>query len=130
MAQSYAVLFLARMVSGFAAGNVSVAQAYIADITSHAERSRGMGLIGAAFGLGFIVGPAMGGVAGHYGGPPAAGLAAAALCGLNLITAFFLLKESLHDTHRTSRPLFDFEHMVSKIEEIYRRLISQHAAAP
>ena len=117
VAQSYAVLLLARMVSGFAAGNVSVAQAYIADITCHTERSRGMGLIGAAFGLGFIVGPAMGGSAGHYGGPSGAGLAAAALCFLNLFSALILLKESLHEEHRTIRPLFNIEHMVMGLRD-------------
>ena len=117
VAESYALLLLARMVSGFAAGNVSVAQAYIADITSHTERSRGMGLIGAAFGLGFIVGPAMGGIAGHYGGPSGAGLAAAALCVLNLISALIFLKESLHAEHRTIRPLFNIEHMVMGLRD-------------
>jgi MFS family permease len=106
-AQSYAVLFAARMVAGFAAGNISVAQAYIADITSPTERSRGMGLIGAAFGLGFIVGPALGGVASHFGGPSAAGFAAAGLCVLNFLSAFVLLRESLHEEHREHRPLLD-----------------------
>ena len=117
VAGSYALLFLARMVSGFAAGNISVAQAYIADITSPTERSRGMGLVGAAFGLGFIVGPAMGGVAGHYGGPSGAGLAAAALCFLNLFSALIFLKESLHAEHRTKRPLFDTEHIVMGLRD-------------
>jgi len=117
VAESYALLFLARMVSGFAAGNISVAQAYIADITSPTERSRGMGLVGAAFGLGFIVGPAMGGVAGHYGGPSGAGLAAAALCFLNLFSALIFLKESLHAENRTSRPLFNIEHIVKGLRD-------------
>jgi DHA1 family tetracycline resistance protein-like MFS transporter len=117
VAESYALLLLARMVSGFAAGNVSVAQAYIADITSPTERSRGMGLVGAAFGLGFIVGPAMGGIAGHYGGPSGAGLAAAALCLLNLFSALIFLKESLHAEHRTIRPLFNIEHMVMGLRD-------------
>src|SRR5574341_425780 len=58
-AGSYWTLFAARVVSGFASGNISVAQAYMADITSAAERSRAMGLIGAAFGMGFIIGPAL-----------------------------------------------------------------------
>ncbi|UCG89205.1 MAG: MFS transporter [Gemmatimonadota bacterium] len=116
-AQSYAVLFLARMVSGFAAGNISVAQAYMADITAPSERSRGMGLIGAAFGLGFIVGPALGGVAGHYGGPAGAGLAAAGLCLLNFFSAFLLLKESLHQEHRAKRALLDIEHIVQGLRD-------------
>jgi len=65
-AHSYALLFLARVVSGFAGGNISAAQAYVADITTRSERSRGMGVIGAAFGLGFIIGPAVGGLSAHY----------------------------------------------------------------
>src|SRR3989454_11528854 len=60
-AGSYWVLFLSRVISGFAGGNISAAQAYIADITSPAERSRGMGMVGAAFGIGFSLGPAIGG---------------------------------------------------------------------
>lgn len=111
VAGSYPVLFLARTISGFSAGNISVAQAYIADITSAADRSRGMGLIGAAFGLGFIVGPALGGVAGHYGGPAAVGLTAAALCVVNLVSAYAILPESLKEEHRVARRLFDVEHL-------------------
>ena len=68
-APSYAVLFVARVISGFASGNISAAQAYVADITPPAERARGMGLIGAAFGIGFVLGPLIGGLAGHYLGP-------------------------------------------------------------
>src|SRR5256885_13976502 len=65
-AGSYWLLFLSRVISGVAGGNISVAQAYMADITTPAERSRGMGIVGAAFGIGFSVGPAGGGAAGHY----------------------------------------------------------------
>src|SRR5437762_9329841 len=70
-AGSYWVLFISRVVSGFAGGNISAAQAYVADITTPAERSRGMGMIGAAFGIGFSLGPAIGGVAAQLGGPAA-----------------------------------------------------------
>src|SRR5881628_611125 len=66
-AGSYWVLFLSRVISGFAGGNISAAQAYIADITTPAERSRGMGIVGAAFGIGFSLGPAIGGFAAHFG---------------------------------------------------------------
>jgi MFS transporter, DHA1 family, tetracycline resistance protein len=111
-AGSYAWLLAARALAGFAGGNISVAQAYIADVTSPAERARGMGLVGAAFGLGFVVGPAIGGVAGHYGGPLAAGLVAAGLCVVNFVSAYFLLPESLAVEHRASRPLVDAEHLV------------------
>ncbi|MEO6054290.1 MAG: MFS transporter, partial [Chthoniobacterales bacterium] len=67
-ASTLAFLFAGRIVDGISGGNIGVAQAYIADITEPAERSKAMGLIGAAFGLGFIFGPALGGwVASHYG---------------------------------------------------------------
>ncbi|QHG19409.1 MFS transporter [Nostoc sp. ATCC 53789] len=61
-ANSLWMLFLARSLAGIMAGNISTAQAYIADITTPANRARGMGIIGAAFGLGFILGPAIGGL--------------------------------------------------------------------
>ncbi|HET7038424.1 MAG TPA: MFS transporter, partial [Gemmatimonadales bacterium] len=112
LAGSYGWLLVARALAGFAGGNISVAQAYIADVTSPAERARGMGLVGAAFGLGFVVGPAIGGVAGHYGGPLAAGLVAAGLCVVNFVSAYLLLPESLAVEHRASRPLVDAEHLV------------------
>ena len=60
LAHSYWMLLAARVVSGFAGGNIAAAQAYMADITTPAERSRGMGLVGAAFGIGFVVGPIIG----------------------------------------------------------------------
>lgn len=114
-AGSYAMLFLGRIISGFSAGNLSVAQAYIADVTTPKERSRGMGLVGAAFGLGYIVGPALGGLAGHYGGPKAVGLTAAGLGAVNLVSAYFILQESLRPEHRVARPLFALGHLVHGI---------------
>jgi len=110
-AHSYAVLFVARVVSGFAGGNISAAQAYMADITTPAERSRGMGIIGAAFGLGFIIGPAVGGLSAHYLGPSAPGLVAAGLSLINFVSAYFVLPESLKAEHRTERELWDFSHI-------------------
>ena len=62
MAHSVAMLFLARIVDGLSGGNISTARAYVADITAPADRARAYGLIGAAFGLGFIFGPALSGV--------------------------------------------------------------------
>lgn len=61
-AQSLPILFLSRILDGLTGGNISVAQAYITDITDEDNRSKGLGLLGAAFGLGFIIGPALGGI--------------------------------------------------------------------
>lgn len=102
------VLFAARALAGVCAGNIAAAQAYIADITKPEERARGMGLIGAAFGLGFIIGPALGGLL--AGNDPAAadvetpawvaaGLSFLALCGVIL-----LLPESLPADRRGRAP--------------------------
>jgi MFS transporter, DHA1 family, tetracycline resistance protein len=110
-AHSYPVLFAARVVSGFAGGNISAAQAYVADMTPPAERSRGMGILGAAFGLGFIIGPAVGGLSAHYLGPSAPGLVAAGLSLVNFVSAYFILPESLREEHRTVRALWDFSHI-------------------
>jgi DHA1 family tetracycline resistance protein-like MFS transporter len=98
LAPNLLVLFLARLWSGMATANIAVAQAYIADVTTPERRARGMGLIGMAFGLGFIFGPFIGGELGRFslaGRPGAvAAFAAAALSALNLVLAFFFLPES------------------------------------
>ncbi len=116
-AHSYALLFVARVVSGFAGGNISAAQAYIADITSPAERSRGMGVIGAAFGLGFIVGPAVGGLSAHYLGHTAPGLVAAGLSLVNFVSAYAILPESLRPEHRTTRSTWDLSHIGAAVRD-------------
>jgi DHA1 family tetracycline resistance protein-like MFS transporter len=93
------MLFAARALAGVCAGNISAAQAYIADVTPPEKRARGMGLIGAAFGLGFIVGPALGGVVAGNNLATAdmrtPGLIAAALSLTALLGVLFVLKESL-----------------------------------
>src|SRR3989449_2253484 len=109
-AGSYWVLFLSRVVSGFAGGNISAAQAYMADITPPAERSRGMGVVGAAFGIGFSLGPAIGGFAAHFG-TAAPGLVAVGLSLANFVSAYFILPESLKNELRVKRPLFDLAHI-------------------
>src|SRR5690349_14168417 len=108
-APSYALLFVARVISGFASGNISAAQAYVADITPPAERARGMGPIGAAFGFG--LGPMLGGLADHYLGHFAPGLIAAGLSLANFASASVILRELLAAEHRRERPLFDLGHM-------------------
>ena len=62
LSSNFTVMLLARMLDGASGGNILVAQAYVADITTPENRSRGLGLIGMAFGLGFVIGPAMGGI--------------------------------------------------------------------
>src|SRR5213594_709509 len=114
-AGSYWVLFLSRVVSGFAGGNISAAQAYMADITTPAERSRGMGVVGAAFGVGFSLGPAIGGFAAHFG-TAAPGLVAVALSLANFVSAYFILPESLKPELRVKRRLFDLAHIGEAID--------------
>lgn len=95
-ARSYTVLLLARSLAGVAAANYSIAQAYVADVTPPKERSRAMGMVvGAAFGLGFILGPALGGFIAHLFGDRAVPLTSAALGGFNLLLAALWLRESL-----------------------------------
>jgi MFS family permease len=89
------VLFLSRAFAGLCGGNITVAQAYIADITRPEERSKGMGLIGMAFGLGFIFGPAVGGLALMWFGLTGPGWFAAAFCAANFVLAWIILSESL-----------------------------------
>ena len=103
-AQELTYLFIARGLAGFFAANISAAQAYIADITPKDKRSMSMGLIGAAFGLGFIMGPAIAGLTGPIGeslgdqppfGIQFSAVVAAGLNALNLILAFFMLPETI-----------------------------------
>jgi len=100
-ANSLVLLFAARVLAGMAAGNLSVAQAYIADRTRPEERAKGMGLIGAAFGVGFAVGPVIGGTLVGYG-LFAPALAAAALAATNLGLAVAFLPESLTPERRVA----------------------------
>ena len=88
------VIFVSRLFAGICGANITVAQAYIADITPPEKRSAKMGLIGMAFGLGFIFGPVLGGLSSHYFGAKGPGWTAASLCALNFIWAFVWLGES------------------------------------
>ena len=91
---SLAMLFVSRIVAGFGNANLAVAQAYISDVTPEEYRSQGMGMIGAAFGLGFVLGPAIAGVASHFGVHPSAlGFIAAAFSFADLIFTAFGLPE-------------------------------------
>ena len=103
------VLFVARALAGFFGGNISTAMAYVADVTASKDRSKGMGLIGAAFGLGFILGPFIGGISGYLGlelgeqpplGESFPALVAAFICFSNFVLAYFVLAESLRPSQR------------------------------
>lgn len=103
------MLFAARAVGGLMAGNISTAFAYIADVTTPANRAKGMGLVGAAFGLGFIAGPAIGGIL--AGSDPATAdfqtpaFVAAGMSFLAFVLTIVLLKESLPEEVRAKRTL-------------------------
>jgi len=122
LAWSLAVLFVARLVAGALAGNIAAAQAAIADVTPPEERAKGLGLVGAAFGLGFVFGPALGGLLSSPGVLDAArsvlpavvpvtkfslpSFAAAAICLFDLVLAAAVLPETNtknREVDRTSR---------------------------
>jgi DHA1 family tetracycline resistance protein-like MFS transporter len=88
------LVFAGRIISGITGGNISTAQAYIADVTSRENRAKGMGLFGAAFGLGFILGPAIAGILSKYG-IHIPFYFAAALSLVNAIALYFVLPESI-----------------------------------
>ncbi len=96
------MVFVGRILAGITGGNLSAAQAYIADVTTKENRAKGMGLFGAAFGLGFIFGPAIGGILSRYGiNIPF--LFAAALSFVNAFLLYFILPESVKkDAYQTS----------------------------
>ncbi len=88
------MLFASRVIDGLTGGNISVAQAYISDVTDASNRAKGLGMIGAAFGLGFILGPAVGGLLSTWGYDVPA-FAAAGLATFNLALVWLRLPESL-----------------------------------
>lgn len=92
-------LFAGRMIAGVTGASFTTASAYIADISNEENRSKNFGLIGAAFGLGFIIGPVIGGLLGSFG-PRVPFYAAAGLCLLNWLYGYFILPESLDKEHR------------------------------
>lgn len=94
-APSIGWLFLGRFIAGITGASFTVAAAYIADISTAAKKAQNFGLLGAAFGLGFIIGPVLGGLLGHFGSRVPF-FAAAVLCFLNFIYGYFAVPESLN----------------------------------
>lgn len=99
-AHSIVWLFAGRILAGICGASYTTATAYIADISTPEKRAQNFGLIGAAFGLGFIIGPVLGGLVSTWGGPRMPFLLAAALSLLNVLYGFFVLPESLLPENR------------------------------
>jgi len=99
IAPTIAWLFLARIIAGFFGASFTTGAAYIADVSSAEKRAQNFGLLGAAFGLGFIIGPVTGGLLGEIG-PRVPFYAAALVTFLNLIYGYFILPESLLKENR------------------------------
>ncbi|MGZ3726968.1 MAG: TCR/Tet family MFS transporter [Pseudobdellovibrio sp.] len=98
-APSLSLLFVGRVISGLTGASMTVANSYMADISDDTNRSANFGLIGAAFGLGFVAGPVLGGLLGHFN-PVAPFIGAAALNMLNFLFGIFILPESLDPANR------------------------------
>jgi MFS transporter, DHA1 family, tetracycline resistance protein len=114
---SYFILLISRIISGLGGSSISVAQAYIADITTKENRARGMGLIGAAFALGFVFGPLIGGFLSKYG-MVVIGITGAAFSLIAFFVTWFLLPESIKQKSvEPRRSIFDF----SSLGRVIRR---------
>src|SRR5438128_4214582 len=87
------LVYLSRVIDGLSGGNISTAQAYISDVTTAETRAKGMGMIGAAFGIGFTIGPALGGILGHFDDSLPA-FAAATFSFIAAMQTYFRLPES------------------------------------
>lgn len=118
---NFLMLFLSRALAGLGGSNIGVAQAYIADVTSKEERAKGMGMIGSAFGLGFVFGPIIGGLLAEYG-YSVAGYASAGFSFIAFIFAFFVLPESLPANkakQKISYKIFDIKYALKLHKENY-----------
>jgi MFS family permease len=104
LADTLPLIFLAVFIDGLTGANLTTAYAYIADVTTSENRARGMGMVGAAFGLGLMAGPALGGLLSRYGlYVPAFTASAIALS--NVIFGYFVLPESLPPEKREIKPV-------------------------
>lgn len=121
-----AILFLSRLLSGIGSANISVAQAYITDVTTPQERTKTLGFLGAAFGIGFIIGPTLGGYLKSISSPAQVdwvGYVAAALSFANFGLAWFLLPESLKQKRSDAR--FNFKVVTGILTELKKPSIRE-----
>lgn len=100
---SFYGFLIARLLDGFTGGNISVARAYVNDVTSEENRSKGMAIIGIGFGTGFVLGPALGGFLYNSGGHIPAAITAGSLSFIALVLTYFLLPEPEHKTQTESQ---------------------------
>ena len=138
LAPSLVWLFIARMISGICGSSLTVAKAYIADISTPEDRAKNFGMIGAAFGLGFVVGPAMGGFLGEID-TRLPFYAAAGLSLLNWLYGYFVIPESLPVDERrpfewkranpfgTLRQLFKYKTIVGLVVALFFVYVAAHA---
>ncbi len=105
LAPGIGLLFLARSIDGLTGGNISVAQAYLSDITDERNRARGLGTVNAAFGLGFVFGPAFGSLVAAAYGPRLPFFASGAVSLITICLSIFLLPESLPPERRRAEKL-------------------------
>ncbi len=122
------VLFASRILDGLTGGNISVARAYITDVTEEEDRAKGLGLIGAAFGLGFIIGPAIGGLLSTGGRYAIPAFAAAGVSFLSMLSVYFWLSESLSEERR--HELATVERRPSLTPDAFRRALAQPQVGP
>jgi len=120
LADSLPLIFLAVLIDGLTGGNLTTAYAYIADVTTSENRARGMGMVGAAFGLGLMAGPALGGLLSPYGlYVPAFTASAIALS--NVIFGYFVLPESLPREKREIKPIFNAAHLGRQFTSLFKQ---------
>lgn len=124
VANTILVLFISRILDGISGGNISTAQAYIADITSKENRTQGMGVMMAAFSLGFILGPALGGTLSGYGYAVPAFVAAAVSFIATFLTVFFL-PESLGLKNTAVQPAKKIKKLFN-LKDFYDALTHPH----
>ena len=121
LAQSLAIIFLAVALDGITGGTLATAYAYVADVTTAEDRARGMGMVGAAFGLGVIAGPALGGLLSRFGlALPA--FIAAGVAAANILFGLLVLPESLPPERRAATPALQTFDWLGQVANLFRLL--------